>query len=381
MTLALVIALLSLAIWLVLLFGRGVFWRATLDPLPAPPASWPEIIAVVPARDEAAVVGDAVASLLRQDYPGAFRVVLVDDHSTDGTGEQAKIAARAVGQGDRLTVLGARDLPPGWSGKLWALAEGVRQERDMGSTPAFYLFTDADIVHHPTNLRELVSRIEAEKLDMASLMVLLRCHSFAERMLIPAFVFFFAMLYPFRWSNDRRKSIAAAAGGCILIRRTAYERAGGYEAIRNELIDDCALAREVKKGGPIWLGLTQQTRSLRAYPRVGDIWRMVARTAYTQLQYSPLLLAGTVLGMAVTYVAPPVLAVFGWGLAALVAGIAWVAMAVAFLPMLRFYGRSWVWAPLLPVIAGVYLLATVDSARRHWRGKGGEWKGRVQLRK
>ncbi len=380
MTVALAIALLSLAIWLVLLFGRGLFWRATLDPLPEPPNAWPEVIAVVPARDEAAVVGDAVASLLRQDYPGAFRVVLVDDHSTDGTAEQAKIAARAVGQSDRLTVLGARDLPPGWSGKLWALSEGVRQERDMGSTPGLYLFTDADIVHHPTNLRELVSRIEAEKLDMASLMVLLRCHSFAERMLIPAFVFFFAMLYPFRWSNDRSKGTAAAAGGCILIRREAYERAGGYEAIRSELIDDCALARQVKRGGPIWLGLTRETRSLRAYPRLGDIWRMVARTAYTQLGYSPWLLGGTVLGMAATYVAPPVLAIFGGGLAAIVAGVAWIAMTVAFLPMLRFYGRSWIWAPLLPVIAGVYLLATVDSARRHWRGKGGEWKGRVQLR-
>jgi hopene-associated glycosyltransferase HpnB len=211
-------------------------------------------------------------------------------------------------------------------------------------------------------------------------MVLLRCRSFAERFLVPAFVFFFAMLYPFAWSNDPRRGTAAAAGGCVLLRHSAYRRIGGFASIRGALIDDCALAQAVKRsGGSIWLGLTRRTLSLRAYPRVADIWRMVARTAFAQLRYSPLLLAGTVLGLAATYLAPPALVLAG-GMAAALAGTAWATMALAYLPMLRFYGLSPVWAPLLPAIAFVYLAATIDSARRHWRGVGGEWKGRVQWR-
>jgi hopene-associated glycosyltransferase HpnB len=222
-----------------------------------------------------------------------------------------------------------------------------------------------------------VARLQAEQRDLVSLMVKLHCESFAEKFLIPPFVFFFALLYPFAWSNDPRKSTAAAAGGCILIRRSAYERIGGYAAIKGELIDDCALAREVKRGGAIWLGLTQATESLRLYPRIADIWNMVARTAYTQLNYSPLLLAGTVLGLVVTYLAP-VLLVLAGGRAALLGLIAWAIMAGTYAPMLRFYCRSLLWAPLLPAVASVYLAATIASAWRHWRGHGGEWKGRVQ---
>jgi hopene-associated glycosyltransferase HpnB len=364
------IALLSLLIWFYLLLGRGFFWRA-VEPTPGPlPARWPSLVAVVPARNEAAVVGESIGSLLAQDYPGKFHIVLVDDNSSDGTAERAREVAG--GATERLSIVGASPPPEGWTGKLWALSEGVRQS----GQPELYLFTDADIAHHRSNLCELVARLEAENRDLVSLMVKLRCESAAERFLIPAFVFFFAMLYPFAWSNDPRKRTAAAAGGCILIRRAAYERAGGYAAITGALIDDCALARAVKdSGGRLWLGLSARTRSLRPYPQIADIWQMVARTAYTQLGHSPLLLAGTVLGLAVTYLAPPLLVLSdGWVFAA----AAWLTMAFAYAPMLRFYGCSVAWAPALPAVALVYLAATLDSARRHWRGKGGEWKGRVQ---
>jgi hopene-associated glycosyltransferase HpnB len=329
-------------------------------------------VAIVPARDEASVIGTSIASLLAQDYPGDFAVVLVDDHSTDGTADVARTAA--AGKGDRLTIVSARPLPPGWTGKLWALSEGVRQ---IAVPPDLYLFTDADIAHHPTNLPELVARLEGESRDLVSLMVKLRCESFAERFLIPPFVFFFALLYPFAWSNQPRDHTAAAAGGCILLRRSAYERIGGYASIKSALIDDCALARAVKRGGSIWLGLSQKTRSLRPYPKIADIWNMVARTAYTQLHHSPLILSATIVGMIVTYLAPPLLLLAGGG-AAWLGGLAWLIMTASYMPMLRFYRLSMLWSPLLPAAALVYLAATIDSAWRYWRGRGGEWKGRVQ---
>lgn len=373
------VAGLSLAIWLYLLLGRGFFWLARPAAPALPPPRWPSVVAVVPARNEAEVVGQAVASLLAQDYPGSFSVVLIDDHSGDGTADAARAAARAAGKPGRLRVLGARPLPEGWTGKLWALAEGVRQVEESGDPPELFLFTDADIAHHRTNLAELAARLESEGRDLVSLMVRLRCESAAERFLVPAFVFFFAMLYPFAWASDPRRATAAAAGGCILLRRSAYRRIGGCGSIRGELIDDCALARAVKRGGSIWLGLTRETHSLRPYPHIADIWRMVARTAYTQLGRSPWVLAGTVLGLLVTYVVPPALILAG-GAAAWIAGAAWVAMSLAYAPMVRFYGLSPAWAPALPAVALVYLAATLDSARRHWRGMGGEWKGRVQWR-
>ena len=365
MTVAL--GLLTVAIWAYLVFAHGFFWRAREAPPIPSPERWPSVIVVIPARNEAEFVGRSIGSLLAQEYPGDFSIILVDDHSTDGTAE-------AAGPDPRLTIVSARALPPGWTGKLWALSEGVRQ---VATPPELYLFTDADIEHHRTNLAELAARLEGEKRDLVSLMVKLRCESFAERFLIPPFVFFFALLYPFAWANDKHKSTAAAAGGCVLIRRSAYERIGGYDSIKGSLIDDCALAREVKRGGSIWLGLTERTVSLRAYPRVVDIWNMVARTAYTQLHYSPLLLAGTVLGLLVTYLAPPFLVLDG-GVSVWFGLLSWLAMASIYTPMLRLYRRSWFWAPLLPAAALVYLAATVDSAWRYWRGRGGEWKGRVQ---
>ncbi|HVA12871.1 MAG TPA: glycosyltransferase [Stellaceae bacterium] len=366
------LAWLVLAIWAYLLLARGFFWRARVETSSPLPQQFPRVVAVIPARNEADGVGRAVASLLDQDYRGAFSIVLVDDHSNDGTAEVARAAA--AGNEDRLTVVAAGSLPGGWTGKLWALSEGVRQ---VARPPDLYLFTDADIAHHRANLTELVARLEAERRDLVSLMVKLHCESFAERFLIPPFVFFFALLYPFAWSNDPRKATAAAAGGCILIRRSAYERIGGYAAIKGELIDDCALAQRVKRGGAIWLGLTPTTESLRVYPRIADIWNMVARTAYTQLRYSPVVLAGTVLGLVITYLAPVFLVLAG-GRGAWLGALAWAIMALIYLPMLRFYGRSLLWAPLLPAAASVYLAATIASAWRHWRGRGGEWKGRVR---
>jgi hopene-associated glycosyltransferase HpnB len=322
------------------------------------------------------VIGRAVRSLLEQDYAGALEVIVVDDHSSDGTAEMAREAAASLVAEHRLRIVAARKLPPGWTGKLWAQSEGLAALR--GGID-YVLLTDADIAHDQGSVAELVARAEAGELDLVSLMVRLNNRSVVERALIPAFVFFFAKLYPFSWARDPRRGTAAAAGGCMLVRWRALDRIGGFGRIRGALIDDCALAREIKKSGRIWLGFTQRTHSLRLYPRLGDIWRMVARTAYTQLDYSPALLGATVLGMVVTYLVPPLL-VWELGLAGWLSFVAWLLMSVAYLPMLRLYGQSPLWAPLLPVIALFYLGATLDSARRHFLGKGGEWKGRVHSR-
>jgi hopene-associated glycosyltransferase HpnB len=371
-----VIAAASFGIWLYLLFCRGGFWREGVLPPAPPPARWPSIAAVVPARNEAAFIGAALRSLLGQDYPGDFSVILVDDHSDDGTSERAREAALALGAAERLNIIHARTLPPGWTGKLWALNEGLVEIERCSMKPELILLTDADIVHHATNLRELAARVEAG-VDLASLMVKLRAESLAERFMIPAFVFFFEMLYPFSWIRDPTRRTAGAAGGCVLVRREVLRRIGGIQAIRGEIIDDCALGRAAKEGGPIWLGLSGKTRSLRPYPGLGDIWRMVARTAYAQLGYSPAVVVSTVLGLALAFLAPVAASLSGtW--AATLGVAAWAAMVLAFLPTLRLYERSPVWAPLLPLIAVVYMAATVDSARRHWLGKGGEWKGRIQ---
>jgi hopene-associated glycosyltransferase HpnB len=378
------LAALSLGVWLYLLLGRGFFWLAHVPAAVSRQeereGAWPGIVAIVPARNEAAVVGEAVGSLLAQDYPGRFSVVMVDDHSDDNTAAIARAAAARLSKSEGLHVLSARALPPGWTGKLWALSEGVRHVEASDEPPELFLFTDADVAHHPENLRELAARLSHEGRDLVSLMVLLRCRTLAERFLIPAFVFYFAKLYPFAWVNDRRRSTAAAAGGCVLIRRSALHRIGGFAAIRSALIDDCTLAKAVKStGGSIWLGLTQRTRSLRDYPRIADVQRMVTRTAYCQLRYSPLVLAGTLLGLVLTYVLPPALLLAG-GWTTRLAGLAWLAMSLAYLPMLRLYRRSLLWVPLLPAISLVYFAATIDSARRHWLGAGGEWKGRTAWR-
>jgi hopene-associated glycosyltransferase HpnB len=369
-----------LAIWLYLLAGRGAFWLAGErdDEVAAGEGVWPSITAVIPARDEAECVGETVASLLRQNYPGEFTVIVVDDQSRDATAQVARDAAATLGTTDRLTVLSGRALPVGWTGKLWAQQQGVEAAEAHLQPPAYILFTDADIVYAPDELRKLTARAQSGSYVLTSLMAKLRCESLAERMFIPAFIFFFQMLYPFAWANDPRRATAAAAGGCMLVRRDALARAGGMASIRTALIDDCALAKRLKAHGPIWIGLTDGVRSVRSYPGLEDIRRMVSRTAYAQLRYSPLLLAGTVLGLAITYFAPVLLTVFAGGTARLLGIAAWLLMALAFQPILRFYRVSPLWGLALPAIAAIYMGFTVDSAYQHARGRGGMWKGRAQ---
>jgi hopene-associated glycosyltransferase HpnB len=373
----LVLAILSLLVWLNLWLFRGRFWETATAPEAPAPASWPGVAVVIPARNEAEGIGVTVGSLLRQAYPGRLRVVVVDDQSTDGTAAVAREAAAAAGAADRLTIVSGAPLPPGWAGKMWAVSQGVAEAGRIDPESRWLLLTDGDIAHGPGNVARLVARGEADGLDLVSLMVRLRCRAWAERWLIPPFVFFFKMLYPFAWVNRSDRATAGAAGGCMLLRRTALARIGGIEAIHDALIDDCTLAAALKRNGRIRLDLTDTAESLRDYGRIGEIWRMVARSAYTQLRYSPWLLAGTVAGLIVTYILPPAVAILGEGWARIAALAAWAIMSGCYLPMLLFYRRSPLWAPLLPLAALVYLGATLDSARRHWAGKGGAWKGRV----
>jgi hopene-associated glycosyltransferase HpnB len=373
-----------LAIWLYLLVARGGFWLAAerdgSETTAAMPGPWPAIVAVIPARDEAASIGETVASLLAQNYSGELRVVVVDDNSRDATAETAREAAARLGKAERLTVLSGGALPAGWTGKLWAQQQGVAFVDALPSPPAYVLLTDADIVCAPDAVLRLAVRARESGAVLSSLMVKLHCTSFAERAFIPAFIFFFQMLYPFAWANDARRATAAAAGGCMLVRRDVLHDAGGMAAIRGALIDDCALAKLLKARGPIWIGLTERVRSIREYPAVADIRGMVARTAYAQLRYSPLLLAGTVLGLALTYLAPVAFALFAGGYAQLAGILTWLAMALAFWPTLRFYGLPVVWGLALPAIAAIYMAFTIDSAYQHARGRGGMWKGRAQAK-
>lgn len=372
------VALIALVIWLYLLLARGGFWLNTErdDRAAAEPASWPRVVAVVPARNEADTIGEAVGALLRQDYPGSFTIVLVDDDSSDGTAEIARRAAGA--KAEQLHVVTSRILPGGWTGKLWAMKQGIDAAMASPQPPDYLLLTDADIVHAPDSVRRLTAHAQAGGLVLTSLMVKLRCESFAERVSIPAFIFFFQMLYPFSRVNRAESPVAAAAGGCMLVKADALRKAGGIETIRTALIDDCALAKTLKAQGPIWLGLTDRVHSIRRYPDFAGIRRMVARSAYAQLRYSPILLAATVAGMLLTYLAPPAFTLFGSAIARVVGLIAWLVMAAAFVPTLRFYRLSPLWGIALPAIALLYMLFTLDSAYQYMRGRGGSWKGRAQ---
>jgi hopene-associated glycosyltransferase HpnB len=363
-----VIAAASLCAWVYLVFGRGGFWRIreTAAPLPATERS---VAVVIPARNEEQVVARAVNSLIQQRYPGRLHVFLVDDHSTDAT-------VAAAGAHDRLTILRAGALPQGWTGKLWAISEGL--ERAAEFQPDYILLTDADVVHAPDSVSGLVGRAEAGNLDLVSMMVKLECRSFAERAVIPAFVFFFFKLYPPAWIGSKRRRTAGAAGGSILIRPSALQRIGGIEAIRGELIDDGALARAVKTGANMWLGVTGETRSIREYSTFAELRRMISRTAFTQLGHSTVLLAGTIVAMAVVYLAPPLLLLTRDPAAAICGLAAWALMTISYIPVLRFYGRSFIWAPFLPLVALFYMAATVESAILYWSGRGGQWKDRVQ---
>jgi hopene-associated glycosyltransferase HpnB len=375
----------ALAIWLYLALVRGLFWRtrprdSDLFAETALPeaGTWPSVVAVVPARNEAEVIRASVGALLAQRYPGDFDIIVVDDQSSDDTAALAGRAATLRGRGGALTVLRGTPLLPGWAGKLWAMEQGVAAIERRPNPPDYLLFTDADIACSPDLLAGLVTAAERRGAVLVSLMAKLRCESIAERLLIPAFVFFFQKLYPFAWVNDPKSATAAAAGGCMLVRRAALQRAGGLTRIRSAIIDDCALGALMKQHGPIWLGLATEVHSLRPYPQFADIRRMVARSAYAQLGYSPWRLVGAVIGMGLTYAAAPALVIFGHGPARLLGGGAWLLMTLAYMPMLRFYGRSRLWAPLLPAVAVIYTAYTIASAAEHARGRGGAWKGRYQ---
>jgi hopene-associated glycosyltransferase HpnB len=372
---ATIIGMAALVVWVYLIAFRGGFWRVPDDAAGVGPPPARSVVAVIPARDEADVIGSAVASLLAQDYRGELHVVVVDDRSSDGTAAAA-LAGATAGAADRLTVVTAEPLPGGWTGKLWAVRHGVGIARPRN--PDYLLLTDADIVHAPDNLTRLVAQAESGGYDLVSLMVRLHCRGFWERLLIPAFVFFFFKLYPPRWVADPTRHTAAAAGGCMLIRRDVLERIGGIDSIRREIIDDCALARRVKTTGRVWLGTASDTSSLREYRSWRPIWDMIARCAFAQLGYSAAALVAMVALMIVIYVMPPLLLLSDsrWG--ALLGGVAWLAMSGAYLPTLRCYRCPAVLALLLPAIALFYTAATVGSAIQFWRGRGGRWKGRYQ---
>lgn len=368
----LVLAALAFLVWIYLVLFHGSFWRSgpVLPEATAPGRA--KVVVIVPARDEAGSIRASIGSLLRQNYAGDLSVILVDDNSTDGT---AAIAAALDGQ-QRLTILRGAPLESGWSGKLWAVHQGLAVARSREAD--YILLTDADIEHAPDHIARLVFHAEKEKLELVSEMVRLRCESRAERALIPAFIFFFQMLYPFRWVADPRKKLAGGAGGTMLVARSALDRIDGVRGIRARLIDDCALAQAVKNsGGRLWLGHGERAASLRVYADGREIGAMIARTAFEQLGHSWLALAGCILGMGLLYIVPPVGAVVCHGWARWLALAAWLLMAASFQPTLRRYRRSPLWGAALPAIALFYMGATVVSALRHWRGHGGGWKNRV----
>ena len=375
------IATIPLVIWIYLFFARGNFWQLQEDStVQKPPDRWPRVVAVVPARNEAETIARLTSSLAKQDYRGKFSVIIVDDHSSDDTAAVAIKAAQQCDASARVAIHTAADLAPGWTGKVWAMNEGVTKAAEK--TPDYFWFTDADIVHAPDTLQRLVSRAEGDSLDLASLMVLLQAKSAPERFLIPPFLYFFLMLYPPRWIADPKARAAGAAGGCILLRRSALERIGGLAAIRSEVIDDCALARVAKKsGGKIWMGLTRNSVSLRSYGTFAEIRDLIARTAFTQLRYSFFILIATLLALFATYVLPLISFFQGDDPAWFLAATAICLMAVSFGVTVRFYNLKFFWALTLPVAATFYAYATCVSAVRFWFGRGAQWKGRSQAPK
>lgn len=369
-------ASISLLIWLYLVFAHGQFWFVR-SAAHANLRSERRVVAVIPARNEADVIAESLTSLFNQYFLSPIHIVLVDDNSTDGTGEVAREAARQAGREKDLTILNGASLPDGWTGKLWAIHQGTQEA--LKHNADFLLFADADIHHDGRNVAVLIAKAEADHLDLASFMVRLSAQTFAEKALIPAFVYYFLQLYPPKWIANPNSKTAGAAGGCILIRREALARIGGHAAIRSNIIDDCALARAVKSsGGKIWLGLTPSTYSIRPYSGFGEIGRMISRSAFNQLRHSVLLLVGTLLGLTLTYLIPIAALFSGHALAAAIGATAWLLMSLSYAPMIRFYRLSLLWSFALPLIAVFYAGATFYSALQYWRGKGGVWKGRAQ---
>jgi len=372
-------ALLSLLIWLYLLLARGAFWRvgAVAPAAAIGRASQSSVAVIVPARNEAAVVGESVRSLLSQTGAHGVHLFLVDDGSTDTTAQIARAAAVHAGKPEALTIISGAELPQGWSGKVWAMEQGL--ERAQVHAPDFYLFTDADVVHAPDSIATLITIAGNGPYDLVSFMVKLHCGSFAEKLLVPAFVFFFFMLYPPKWIADGRRKMAGAAGGCILLRRESLERASGLAPIRGEIIDDCALAARIKAaGGRLWLGLSAGARSVRPYEGFAGIGRMISRTAFNQLGHSSLMLVVSLVGLALVYLAPPLFLFSNSLISRFCGAAACIAMVAAYLPTVRFYRLTPFWALTLPAAALFYIGATFHSAYRFWAGQGGEWKGRVQ---
>jgi hopene-associated glycosyltransferase HpnB len=371
--------LVSLLIWAYLLLARGAFWQVRRWTAPESVSNKIQglVAVIIPARNEAAVVGESILSLLNQSCRESLHIFLVNDGSTDSTVQIAHQTAALAGKAAALTVIEGQPLPPGWSGKVWAMHQGVERARKLN--PRFFLFTDADIVQQPESISTLASLAEAGHYDLASYMVKLHCETLAEKFLVPAFVFFFFKLYPPLWIADRRRRTAGAAGGCILIRPEALDQFGGLAAIRAEIIDDCALARQVKRsGGSLWLGLTNSARSIRPYRSLGEIGRMISRTAFNQLNHSAMMLFLSLLGLAFTYLPPPLLLFSHSSSARALGAVAWLAMMFSYLPMVRFYGLSPLWVMTLPWVALFYMGATFHSALQFWGGRGGKWKGRAQ---
>jgi hopene-associated glycosyltransferase HpnB len=371
------VALLTSVIWSYLVSARGSFWRKKdanraasekLEPLGG-------VVAVVPARNEAELIGPVVTSLLNQTV--AMPVVLVDDESTDGTANVARDAAEKTGKPDALIVIQSKALPAGWTGKLWSMHQGIEHARALH--PAWLMLVDADVVHGPETVANLSLIASQGPYDLVSFMVKLHCKSLAEKLLIPAFVYLFFMLYPPAWIQDSRRSAAGAAGGCMLVKAETLERSGGLESIRAAVIDDCSLARLLKQhGGRLWLGLTEQSQSLRRYETFAHIERMISRTAFNQLQHSSLLLLCTIVGMVITYLAPPLLLLARSRLMIVMGAAAWAAMTITYSNMVRYYRLNPAWALTLPLAALFYLGTTIHSAVKYWNGRGGDWKGRIQ---
>ena len=367
----------SLSSWIYLAFARGEFWRLSKVTLPSAGLSLktpaPSVVAVIPARNEAKLISVAVDSLRQQNYPGPLRIIVVDDHSTDGTIDA--ISDSHMGGSESPVVLSSQPLPRGWTGKMWALYQGV--QRAMESDPEYLLFSDADVIHSENSVASLVDRADSQALGLISALPKLNCSTFAERLLLPAFSFFFFMLYPPDWVRSTKRPTAAASGGNVLARAKTLAQVGGIQQVRDELIDDCALAREIKKVGTIQLGWTENAVSMRPYGGFRAVGRMISRNAYYELRHSPWLLIGSISALALIFIAPPILA-FGGGWCSVMALFAWLLMSFVYAPTLRALSLTTLWAPVLPLVTSFYMAATVHSTIQYYRGRGGEWKGRTQ---